>query len=183
MGTDSQANAREEWEDRLAVSREQFEDLADARRMERARKMGSKYSRRQAEYSSNYPDADQPRTPPSEFIQSSSSGVGYGSGSGSSSRAGPQAESSRARHVRPGHPLEQMEIEDPEVISYPAPTAHGRRSGSFPDQGYQLGPDLEGGYDDQIAHPEMYDFSQGEAARRPRHQRHEQQSSGCCVIL
>lgn len=74
----------------------------------------------QVEYSMNYPSASEERTPPSTHIYNSGSGSGSGSGSAG---AGPQAESSRAAYIIPGQPSHHMDIEDPQVITYPLPVA------------------------------------------------------------
>lgn len=74
----------------------------------------------QVAYSTNYRSASELPTPPSAHIYSSGSGSGSGSGSAG---VGPQAESSRAAYIIPGHPTHQMEIEDPQMITYPLPVA------------------------------------------------------------
>ncbi|KAI7785114.1 hypothetical protein LA080_008150 [Diaporthe eres] len=76
----------------------------------------------QVEYSTNYPSASEERTPPSTHIYNSGYGSGSGSGSGSAG-VGPQVESSRAAYIIPGQPSHHMEIEDPQVITYPLPVA------------------------------------------------------------
>lgn len=74
----------------------------------------------QVAYSTNYRSASELPTPPSAHICSSGSGSGSGSGSAG---VGPQAESSRAAYIIRGHPTHQMEIEDPQMITYPLPVA------------------------------------------------------------
>lgn len=179
--TDSQRVAQEEEEQRAELARDLFEDANASPAWRRS----YEYGQDQAEFSSDYPDANERRTSPSNYLHSSGSGAGSGSGSGS--HAGPQAESSRAGYIIPGHPTEQMEIEDPR-IAFPDPVAQVSYGSSPYDYDYDYIPDpIMGGNDDMypqhVAQGSQRQRTHSSSHRRDSHRAQSEDCSGCCVIL
>lgn len=173
--TDSQRVAQEEEEDRAELARDLFEDAYQSPAWRRT----YEYGQDQAKFSSDYPDVNERRTSPSNYLHSSGSGArsGSGSGSGSGSQASPQAESSRAGNIIPGHPTEQMEIEDPQMIAFPAPVSQAGH-GSSPYDYYD--------YPDPIMEQHVASHSHRHRTHSSSHRGDSRRTHGedcCCVIL
>lgn len=175
--TDSQRVVQEQHQQRAELAMDLFDDATGSRAWRRS----YEYGQDQAKFSSDYPDANERRTSPSNYLHSSGSGAGSTSGSGS--QAGPQAESSRAGYIIPGHPTEQMEIEDPQMIAFPTPVAQVGHGSSTYD--YDFPDPITGG------NPDMYPQHGAPGPRQHRthsssHRRDSRRAHGddcCCVIL